>query len=159
MIFYDLKEKVEQIIYLPDILLKERDHLPRDNEDIELDKQSKSNLKDLDQDPETLKEQKANADTLNIEIPSIKMQDDKPNETEKHQTLSIVHSQKQEQDNSKIELYKLLEQIRKDPEQFAGIYNDKMAADAILQIDMKELNENTVRQEEMLDDLNEELER
>ena len=37
MIFYDLKEKVEQIIYLPEILIKERDHLPRDNEDIELD--------------------------------------------------------------------------------------------------------------------------
>ena len=53
----------------------------------------------------------------------------------------------------------MLEQIRQDPEQFAGIYNDKMAADAILQIDMKELNENTVRQEEILDDLNEELER
>lgn len=112
MIFYDLKEKVEQIIYLPDILLKERDHLPRDNEDIELDKQSKSNLKDLDKDPETLNEQKANADTLNIEIPSIKMQEEKPNEIQKHQTLSIVHSQKQEQENSKIELYKLLEQIR-----------------------------------------------
>lgn len=33
-----------------------------------------------------------------------------------------------------------------------------MAADAILQIDMKELNENTVRQEEILDELNIELE-
>ena len=71
--------------------------------------------------------------------------------------IPIEHSVKQDNKNSKIELFKLLESIREDPEAFAGIFNDKMAADAILQIDMGELNENTVRQEDMLEELQEEL--
>lgn len=91
-------------------------------------------------------------DSVNIEIPQIKLNDNQSEQ--KQSSIHIEHSIKKENENSKIQLFKLLETIREDPEKFAGeIFNDKMAADAILQIDMKELNENTVRQEEILEQL------
>ena len=37
MMFYEMKEKLEQILYLPEILIKEGEQLPRENEDIELE--------------------------------------------------------------------------------------------------------------------------
>ena len=54
------------------------------------------------------------------------------NEEFKKSIIPIEHSIKQDNQNSKIELFKILESIRQDPEKFAAIFNDKMATDAIL---------------------------
>jgi hypothetical protein len=153
LIFYDYKEKLEGILYLPELLMSERDRLPQENEDISLEKDKVSTF---DLERADSKAGEPSEDTLNIQISQVKFKS-KKQQAKRGLALPIDHSAKRDSENSQIALFKLLRGTVEDPDTLAQVFNGRMAADAILQIDCKELNENVVKQEVLLNDLEEEL--